>query len=522
MSSNHPLLDLWDSFLPSLRSIVAPLLHEPDRKILIDDEYVLLNDETFRELKLSHEILHPHALTFTIILSTPLQTLTATFLKTTLTASTILLREAERNVNTLQYASEGKRWRSTYSYTAVLISIAILAFLIHDETSNTQNSGIQRDEDLVEKKVEGWNWQDVIYHLDFALIKTSGWPVTGYIHEFLNFVDTKLLRLIDQSHNLPIDWDKRENNWCSWIEPSEPMLKSIGREFNSPSIDQWRELYTQRKPVKLTSIIDHWPVFDIPSSNGVYKSKWSSFQYILSKTINGRRIVPVEIGRTYADPDLKQRILTFKYFFSNYFVRGAPGRDGTDTERREEEEEEEEEGGGVFGYLAQHNLLTQIPSLRDDICIPEYINYTSENDNEDDDEDVATTINAWFGPANTITPLHTDNYHNIFCQVVGRKYVRLYPPEAREAMFPMGKDERGVDMGNTSSIPVTWVEGEDSEPMHTGEDGDYEKWQKFKNETYVEFVVGPGEAVFFPKGWWHYVRSVEASFSVNFWWGGGS
>ncbi|KAK6518634.1 hypothetical protein TWF506_005769 [Arthrobotrys conoides] len=509
MEPNHPLLDLWNSFLPIFQSVVAPLLHEPDRRILIDDEYILLNDETFRELNLSHQILNPHIQTFTLLLFTPLQNLTTAFLKSTLTASTILLREAERNVNTLQYAPEGKRWRSTYSYTAVLISIAILALLIHDET--TRQLDIQRDEELVEKKVDDWNWQDIIYHLDFALIKTSGWPITPVIHELLNLIDTKLFRLIDSSHNLPISWGKPKNTWCPWIKLSEPILKSPGTQYKSPSIDQWRDLYTQQKPVKLIGIIDHWPVFDIPASNdGGYKSKWESFEYLLSKTINGRRIVPVEIGRTYADPDLKQRILTFKYFFEKYFVKGP----GDDINMGGGEEEE-----GVFGYLAQHNLLTQIQSLRDDICIPEYIDYTSGN-NDEDEEEVTTTINAWFGPANTITPLHTDNYHNIFCQVVGKKYIRLYPPEAKAAMFPMGKDERGVDMGNTSSIPVNWVEEEDSGAVDTSEEGGCEKWEKFKKEQYVEFVVEPGEAVFFPKGWWHYVRSVEASFSVNFWWGG--
>ncbi|KAK6515791.1 hypothetical protein TWF281_004381 [Arthrobotrys megalospora] len=504
MTSNHPLIDLWESFLPRFQSTILPLLHEPDRKILVDDEYVLLNDETYRELKLSHEILRPHAERFANILSTPLRQLNSTFLKDALVASTILLREAERNVNILQYAPEGKRWRSAYSYTAVLVSIAVLAVLVHDES--TQHSKLPDVGDLVLKKVDDWGWQDIIYHLDFALIKTSGWPVTPFIHDFLGFMDTKILPLVDEAHTQPIDWSRKDNDWCSWITPSEPILQFPGKQFHAPNISQWREVYSQQKPVKLTGVTDHWPVFDVPPSNGGYKSKWASFQYLLSKTINGRRIVPVEIGRTYADPDLKQRILTFKYFFSNYFLT-APGQSNAEAEE------------GVFGYLAQHNLLTQIPSLRDDICIPEYINYTKSpsSDDEDDDEDVLTTINAWFGPANTITPLHTDNYHNIFCQIVGRKYVRLYPPEAREAMFPMGKDERGIDMGNTSSVPVSWVEGE--EFRDTGEDGDLERWEKFRKEKYVEFMVEPGEAVFFPKGWWHYVRSVEASFSVNFWWG---
>ena len=32
-------------------------------------------------------------------------------------------------------------------------------------------------------------------------------------------------------------------------------------------------------------------------------------------------------------------------------------------------------------------------------------------------------------------------------------------------------------------------------------------------------VLGPGELLYIPRHAWHYVRSLETSFSVSFWWG---
>lgn len=31
-------------------------------------------------------------------------------------------------------------------------------------------------------------------------------------------------------------------------------------------------------------------------------------------------------------------------------------------------------------------------------------------------------------------------------------------------------------------------------------------------------VLEPGQMLFIPPGWWHYVRSTTVSFSVSFWW----
>ncbi|KAF3927798.1 hypothetical protein ABW20_dc0101170 [Dactylellina cionopaga] len=471
------LVDFWNTILPRFQAILTPHFSSPDEK---------------GEHQHAYNILHPHSITFATFLSVqPLEATSEAYILELVHAANALLEEADKNVNILQYAPKGKRWRSVHSYAAYFIAIAIIAYVVRIRTRALEE--VEADGEASEQH---WTVQDAIYHLDFAIIKTGGWPITTDMQELLRTVDRDLLPLVDSAHEV-LDWRANREEWGRATQHLD-LLRYPGKEIESPSIQQWVAIYRRQQPIKLKSIIDHWPVFDIEGlPEAMRKSKltsrWSSIPYLLSKTINGRRIVPVEVGKTYTDPGLKQKLMAFREYIDTYLL---PNHAILEDSKKE---------GGVFGYLAQHNLLTQIPSLREDICVPDYINYTADDVDSDDEQDqVEATINAWLGPANTITPLHTDNYHNIFCQVVGSKYVRLYPPNARDAMFPLGKDEKGVDMGNTSSIPPDWVESDsfklvagDSEP-EKDENEIREQWKRFKEAEYIEFLVRGGEAVFFP------------------------
>ncbi|XP_028843340.1 lysine-specific demethylase 8 isoform X1 [Denticeps clupeoides] len=238
--------------------------------------------------------------------------------------------------------------------------------------------------------------------------------------------------------------------------------KSV-RRMRCPSLERFRsEFLDTREPVILEGTTDHWPAFK--------DHEWS-IDYL--RTVAGCRTVPVEVGSRYTDEDWSQTLITLNDFIDHY-VLGE--QDGTGT-----------------GYLAQHQLFDQVPELKEDIRIPDYCCL-----GEGAEDDI--TINAWFGPVGTVSPLHQDPQQNFLAQVVGRKFVRLYSPEESKNLYP----HQSELLHNTSQVDV--------------EDPDAERFPDFLKAPYQECVLQPGDVLFIPVKHWHYIRSLDLSFSVSFWW----
>lgn len=92
------------------------------------------------------------------------------------------------------------------------------------------------------------------------------------------------------------------------------------------------------------------------------------------------------------------------------------------------------------------------------------------------------TVNAWIGPAGTVTPLHTDPHHNMFVQVVGYKYFQLFSPTETSRMYP---HESGLTT-NSSRVDA--------------EAPDDKLFPLFKAATGLQFFVQPGQALYIPPG----------------------
>ncbi|KAI5082355.1 hypothetical protein GOP47_0002098 [Adiantum capillus-veneris] len=151
----------------------------------------------------------------------------------------------------------------------------------------------------------------------------------------------------------------------------------------------------------------------------------------------------------------------------------------------------EDQTAPLKGYLAQQQLLTDLPALAEGIEDPEYAKIG----------DGIYQRNVWLGPTGTITPLHRDPYYNVFAQVWGSKYIRVYAPTESEKLYPF---KSNLYLRNTSEVDI---DAKDA----------FQRWPDLQNAEYLECILNAGEMLFIPKKWWHYVKSREVSLSFSFW-----
>ncbi|OQO10128.1 hypothetical protein B0A48_04485 [Cryoendolithus antarcticus] len=244
-------------------------------------------------------------------------------------------------------------------------------------------------------------------------------------------------------------------------------------------------------PLLIHGAITHWHAMQ----------SWTRPKYLLERSLGGRRLVPVEIGESYTHSGWRQQLMTLREYMGESIMSESPHS---------------------VGYMGQHDLLNQIPALKDDISIPDYCFTSPPNRTPETLQGQPTAVeldepslNAWLGPKGTRSPLHHDPYHNIFCQAVGYKYVRLYPPVDSRSMYPHGIDDKGVSMANTSAVDMKFSSGgEDNISVADPEDVTLFCARK----DFQEAILAPGDSLYIPAGWWHYFESITTSFSVSFWW----
>lgn len=139
-------------------------------------------------------------------------------------------------------------------------------------------------------------------------------------------------------------------------------------------------------------------------------------------------------------------------------------------------------------YLTARNFALERAELRgllDDVRYPPGVLRQTE---------LVGAVKLWVGPEGTRTALHHDLGTVFFGQIHGRKRFRLIPSFQTHHLY----SHRGV-----------WSQVDADAP-------DLERFPAYREADVLEAVVGPGEMLLIPAGWWHQVFSLDVSVSVTF------
>lgn len=217
----------------------------------------------------------------------------------------------------------------------------------------------------------------------------------------------------------------------------------------------YRHYYEANRPAKLTGLIDHWPAL----------ARWSLDHFA---RVSGDAVVEAQVERE-RDPDYElakddhRRLVRFGELVDR--LRG------------------DEASNDI--YLTAYNSGTNAAALAplwDDMAPIALLDGTRTRDGF-----------FWLGPRGTLTPWHHDLTNNLLVQVIGRKRVRMAPPWAF------------ARMRNSRHCFSDW--GNEALPAGAGDVG---------MPPVLETIIGPGEAIFLPVGWWHQVEALDLSASMSF------
>lgn len=138
-------------------------------------------------------------------------------------------------------------------------------------------------------------------------------------------------------------------------------------------------------------------------------------------------------------------------------------------------------------YLQGFDMFDLLPEAFDEIHFPHMRQVA-----------IRQVTRAWVGPGGTVTGYHADLGDNQLSQVVGRKFVKLISPDQADRVYVTKKyDPNGVACAVDAD---NW---------------DRAAHPKLADAAAMYVTLEPGDSLFIPGGWFHYVRAITASISVN-------
>uniref|UniRef100_A0A0N4ZE53 JmjC domain-containing protein n=1 Tax=Parastrongyloides trichosuri TaxID=131310 RepID=A0A0N4ZE53_PARTI len=220
------------------------------------------------------------------------------------------------------------------------------------------------------------------------------------------------------------------------------------------------EYFNKSKPVIIKGYVNKWDGYN----------KWNHKYFYIN---HGYRNIPVEYGKSYTSEDYYSKVESFCDYLDKKTFNG---------------------------YLAQHDIFHQIPILRKDVMITSLI-FSDTTVNSFDDVD----MNIFLGKSSSYSPLHQDPRCNFFCQVYGKKFVRLASNKKYDKENELYCYDSTTTHPNSSRVNVF--------------DIDYNKYPSMKNVIFEDYLMEAGDCLFIPRGYFHSMYGITNSISLSQWFG---
>lgn len=437
-----------------------------------------------------------------------------------LASLTTLTRLCDHKFVAYSYSSIPIVWRAIYVHVQLLKACCTL---IPRSSRNTEE--------------ESNRLQLCIRDLDLALIVAGAASIgeDQTCHDLISALQQRLLDLPREDHTIPsrpqnqngdpplakrrrlldLDTDNVQFEARAQADSSIPEYSSD----QAPSFMDLADPHSlhRAKPFVVRAFAQNagWPAVQ-PSCH----RSWSSAEHLIS-VAGPARVVPVEVGANYARQDWGQDMILWDDFLKHCHwdtsLTPDPKRSPRNTSNAHL----------PVLYMAQHDLASQFPALSQDFYLPEYV-YTSPPPPPDwpDYAPPATPdgaiTNVWIGPVGTVSPPHFDPFYNCFVQVVGHKEVWVAPPICRPIRTRTAAGLQTADSTEKSNDADARAESSVTDTLMSNTSdvdvfGTDEVVASQVRSAAFRSVLGPGDLLYLPPGWWHSLRSLTRSASVSTW-----
>lgn len=242
------------------------------------------------------------------------------------------------------------------------------------------------------------------------------------------------------------------------LEQKSPFNKQVDAVQGLPAADFYRDYFFRSCPVLLRGLTANWKAVRLWTPD-YFANRFGDYE------------VDITTGRN-ADPAHE----------SNY------DQHKTQITMRDYVQMVVEGGETNDYYMVAKNYLLSRPEFH------ELYDHFSAPDGYLDANNMKNKVRVWFGPKGTISQLHHDSGPILLAQIYGRKQVKLISPYHLASVSSDGE----------------WLSPVD--PDHV----DYARFPGMRNVDVLEVTLEPGEILFVPLGWWHWVKALDVSISLSF------